>query len=57
MHRRSFRTPSIRIRRLSTSRPAISYHLGAEGTPYLVAAGVYDDKLTIAQLSKLNVRR
>lgn len=35
----------------------ISYHLGAEGTPYVVAAGIYDDKLTIAQLSKLSARR
>ena len=35
----------------------ISYHLGAEGTPYVVAAGIYDDKLTIAQLSKLSSRR
>jgi len=35
----------------------ISYHLGAEGTPYVVAAGSYDDKLTIAQLSKLSAKR
>jgi cytochrome c len=35
----------------------ISYHLGAEGTPYVVAAGIYDDKLTIAQLSKLSAKR
>jgi cytochrome c len=35
----------------------ISYHLGAEGTQYVVAAGIYDDKLTIAQLSKLSAKR
>jgi cytochrome c len=35
----------------------ISYHLGAEGTPFVVAAGIYDDKLTIAQLSKLSAKR
>jgi len=34
----------------------ISYHLGAEGTPYVVAAGIYDDKLTIAQLSKMTAK-
>src|SRR5216683_1561586 len=32
----------------------ISYHLSAKGTPYGVAAGVYDDKATIAELSKLS---
>ena len=31
----------------------ISYYLSAEGTPYVVAAGIYDDKATIAELSKL----
>jgi len=35
----------------------ISYHLGADGTPYVVAAGIYDEKLTIAQLSKLSAKR
>jgi len=35
----------------------ISYHLGAEGTPFVVAAGIYDEKLTIAQLSKLSSKR
>jgi cytochrome c len=35
----------------------ISYHLGAEGTPYVVAAGIYDDKLSIAQLTKLSSKR
>ena len=32
----------------------ISYYLSAKGTPYLVGAGVYDDKSTIAELSKLS---
>ena len=31
----------------------ISYYLSAKGTPYVVAAGIYDDKATIAELSKL----
>ncbi len=31
----------------------VSYYLGAKGTPYVVGAGVYDDKATIAELSKL----
>lgn len=31
----------------------VSYHLSAKGTPYVVAAGIYDDKVTIAELSKL----
>lgn len=31
----------------------LSYSLGAKGTPYVVGAGVYDDKATIAELSKL----
>ncbi len=31
----------------------ISYYLGAKGTPYVVGAGIYDDKATIAELSKL----
>jgi len=35
----------------------ISYHLGAEGTPYVVAAGIYDDKLSLAQASKLSAKR
>jgi len=33
----------------------VTYHLGAKGTPYVVAAGVYDDKATIAELSKLTM--
>jgi hypothetical protein len=32
----------------------ISYHLAAKGTPYVVAAGVYDDKATVKELSKLS---
>ena len=35
----------------------ISYYLGAKGTPYVVAAGVYDDKATIAELSKLSSKK
>ena len=31
----------------------LSYSLGAKGTPYVVLAGIYDDKATIAELSKL----
>jgi hypothetical protein len=32
----------------------VTYLLGAKGTPYVAAAGVYDDKATIAELSKLS---
>ena len=32
----------------------ISYHLSAKGTPYIVSAGIYDDKATIAEVSKLS---
>lgn len=32
----------------------LSYYLSAKGTPYLVIAGVYDDKETIAEASKLS---
>ncbi len=35
----------------------VSYHLSAKGTPYVVAAGVYDDKATIAELSKLSSKK
>ncbi len=31
----------------------LTYSFGAKGTPYVVAAGVYDDKATIRELSKL----
>jgi hypothetical protein len=30
------------------------YYVSAKGTPYLAASGVYDDKATIAELSKLS---
>jgi cytochrome c len=32
----------------------LSYSLSAKGTPYVVSAGIYDDKATIAELSKLS---
>ena len=35
----------------------VSYYLSAPGTPYVVAAGVYDDKATIAELSKLSSQK
>jgi cytochrome c len=35
----------------------ITYHLAAKGTPYIVNAGVYDDKATIAELSKLSSKK
>ena len=31
----------------------VTYLLGARGTPYAAAAGVYDDRATIGELSKL----
>ena len=31
----------------------LTYGLSAKGTPYAVGAGIYDDKATIAELSKL----
>ena len=31
----------------------LTYGLSAEGTPYVVAAGIHDDKASIAELSKL----
>jgi cytochrome c len=34
----------------------VSYLLSAKGTPYVVAAGVYDDKASIAELSKLSMK-
>ena len=36
--------------------PRIGKH-PVEGTPYVVAAGIYDEKLTIAHLSKLSAKR
>jgi signal transduction histidine kinase len=35
----------------------LTYGLSAEGTPYAVGAGIYDDKATIAELSKLSSAR
>ena len=35
----------------------LSYSLGAKGTPYVVGAGIYDDKATIAELSRLSGKR
>lgn len=35
----------------------LSYHLGAKGTPYVVAAGVYDNKVTIVEVSKLTMTK
>lgn len=35
----------------------VTYHLNAKGTHYLVSAGVYDDKATIAELSKLSSKK
>jgi cytochrome c len=32
----------------------ITYHLSAKGTPYIVNAGVYDNKETVKELSKLS---
>jgi cytochrome c len=32
----------------------LTYHLSAKGTPYVVNAGIYDDKATIKELSKLS---
>jgi hypothetical protein len=35
----------------------LTYGLSAKGTPYAVGAGIYDDKATIAELSKLTGAR
>jgi len=35
----------------------LAYGLSAKGTPYVVAAGIYDDKATIADLSKLSSKK
>jgi cytochrome c len=32
----------------------VAYYLNAKGTPYVAIAGVYDDKITIAEASKLS---
>ncbi|MGA9527938.1 MAG: cache domain-containing protein [Terriglobales bacterium] len=31
----------------------LTYHLGAKGTPYVVNVGIYDDKASVKELSKL----
>jgi cytochrome c len=35
----------------------LAYLLSANGTPYVVGAGIYDDKATIAELSKLSSKK
>jgi hypothetical protein len=35
----------------------LSYHLGVPGTNYVVAAGVYGDKATVAELTKLTTTK
>jgi cytochrome c len=35
----------------------VSFYLMAPGTPYVVGAGVYDDKATLAELSKLSSKK
>ena len=35
----------------------LSYGLGASGTPYAVGAGIYDDKASVAEVSKLTGTR
>jgi len=35
----------------------LAYGLSAEGTPYVVAAGIYDDKATLKELSKLSSKQ
>jgi cytochrome c len=35
----------------------LAYYLNAKGTPYVVIAGVYDDKATIVELSKLSSKK
>jgi hypothetical protein len=33
----------------------VSYNLGVEGTPYVVGAGIHDDKASVTELSKLTL--
>jgi hypothetical protein len=33
----------------------VSYNLGVEGTPYVVGAGIHDDKATVSELTKLTM--
>ncbi len=35
----------------------LSYHLSAKGTPYVVSAGIYDDKATLAEVSKISSKK
>jgi len=35
----------------------LSYVLSAKGTPYVVCAGIYDDKASIAELSKMSSKK
>ncbi len=35
----------------------LTYLLSAKGTSYVVAAGIYDDKASIAELSKLSNKK
>jgi signal transduction histidine kinase len=35
----------------------LTYALAAKGTPYVVAAGIYDDKTTLAEVSKLTSKK
>ena len=35
----------------------VTYNLSAKGTPYVVCAGIYDDKATIAELSKVSTKK
>ena len=35
----------------------LAYGLSAKGTPYVVCAGIYDDKASIAELSKLSSKK
>jgi len=32
----------------------LAYHLRAKGTPYVVSAGIYDDKASVAEVSKVS---
>ena len=35
----------------------LTYHLSAKGTPYVVNAGIYDDKVTIKEVSELSSKK
>lgn len=35
----------------------IAYHLKVKGTPYVLSAGIYDDKATIEEVSKLSTMK